>query len=173
MTFGFEKVLIIDWDYHHGNGTQNAFYADPTVLFFSTHDWQAYPQTGDPSLSGEGEGRGLNINVHLDPGSVDDAFRRAFDEQLLPAAAAFKPELVLVSAGFDSKRDDQLGEFDLTPDGFAALTATATQIARTHAAGRLVSVLEGGYADRGSSYTYHGLAQSVEAHVRALVSASG
>jgi len=173
LAFGVKRVLIVDWDYHHGNGTEWAFYDDPTVLFFSTHNWHAYPGTGDPQRQGAGAGLGYNINVHLDPGAGDDAFRRAFDEHLLPAASAFKPELVLVSAGFDSKRDDQLGEFDLTPGGFAALTADVTEIARTHAAGRLVSVLEGGYADRGSSYTYHGLAQSVEAHVRALVSGSG
>lgn len=168
--FGLKRVLIIDWDYHHGNGTEWAFYSDPSVLFFSTHDWQAYPGTGDPARTGQGAGKGFNINVHMECGSGDEAFEKVFDDKLLPAASAFKPELVLISAGFDSKRNDQLGCFDVTPCGFSKLTRKVMQLADEHAKGRIVSLLEGGYADRGSSYTYNGLASSVEAHVATLLS---
>jgi acetoin utilization deacetylase AcuC-like enzyme len=169
---GLKKVLIIDWDYHHGNGTEWAFYNDPGVLFFSTHDWQAYPGTGDPERKGEGQGYGYNINVHLDCGTGDDTICRAFDEQLLPAAEAFKPDLVLISAGFDSKRNDLLGCFDITPAGFSKLTRKAMDIAEASADGRLVSLLEGGYADADNrnSYTFYGLAAAVAAHVGTLIS---
>ena len=95
---GFERVLIIDWDYHHGNATQNAFYDDPSVLFFSTHDWQAYPGTGDPSLTGDGEGTGLNINAHLDCGARDIDMLRHWDAKLMSAASSFRPDFILVSA---------------------------------------------------------------------------
>jgi acetoin utilization deacetylase AcuC-like enzyme len=140
------------------------------VLFFSTHNQQAYPGTGDPARTGEGAGTGFNINVHLDCGAGDATFDEIFDDKLIPAAASFKPELVLISAGFDSKRNDQLGCFDITPCGFSRLTRKVMQLAEEHAQGRVVSLLEGGYADSGSSYTYNGLASSVEAHVATLLS---
>jgi acetoin utilization deacetylase AcuC-like enzyme len=168
---GVKRVLIVDWDYHHGNGTEAVFYSDPSVLFFSTHDWRAYPGTGDPTRVGAGAGRGFNINIHMECGSDDDAFCRVFDERLRPAADAFKPELVLISAGFDSKRGDELGCFDLTPCGFSKLTRRVMDIADAHARGRLVSLLEGGYSDRNSE-RYDGLARSVEAHVATLISGS-
>ena len=124
QSLGFEKVLVIDWDYHHGNGTQNAFYDDPSVLFFSSHDWHAYPGTGDPSLTGAGEGSDLNINVHLDCGARDRDMLAAWDKKLLPAVASFEPDFVLISAGFDSRKDDLLGCFDVTDDAFARMTRT-------------------------------------------------
>ena len=148
---GFDRVLIIDWDYHHGNATQNAFYDDPSVLFFSTHDWQAYPGTGDPSLTGEGDGTGLNINVHLDCGARDVDMLRAWDSKLLSAAAAFRPDFIIVSAGFDSRQDDLLGCFDLTDDVFRRMTRTAMDLAEDYAGGRLVSLLEGGYNVEGNA----------------------
>jgi acetoin utilization deacetylase AcuC-like enzyme len=173
---GVKRVLIVDWDYHHGNGTEWAFYSDPSVLFFSTHDWQAYPGTGDPARRGQGAGLGYNINVHLSCGAGDDTFVKAFDQHLLPAAAKFKPQLILISAGFDSKKDDQLGCFALTPCGYSRLTRKLMTLAADHASGRIVSLLEGGYADSGSgsggAYTYNGLARSVEAHVATLLSGS-
>ncbi len=159
---GLERVLIIDWDYHHGNGTQNAFYDDPSVLFFSTHDWQAYPGTGDPSLTGEGEGSGLNINAHLDCGARDVDMLRHWDAKLLSAASDFRPDLVLVSAGFDSRRDDLLGCFELTDDVFRRMTRTAMDLADDHTGGRLVSLLEGGYNVEGS-------ALAAAAHVETLL----
>jgi acetoin utilization deacetylase AcuC-like enzyme len=160
--FGFEKILIIDWDYHHGNGTQNAFYSDPTVLFFSTHDRQAYPGTGDPALTGDGEGRGLNINVHLDCGAKDVDMLTAWDKKLLPAVHQFKPDFVLLSAGFDSRKDDPLGCFDVTDDAFEKMTQTAMDIADDYCEGRLVSLLEGGY-------NAHGQAKAVVTHVSTLL----
>jgi len=166
QSLGFDKVMIIDWDYHHGNGTQNAFYDDPTVLFFSSHDWRAYPGTGDPSLRGEGEGTGLNINVHLDCGARDREMLTAWDQKLLPAAAKFEPDFIIISAGFDSRKDDLLGCFDVTDDAFARMTRTTMDIANTYCAGRIVSLLEGGY-------NLEGLAKAVAAHVGELVQASG
>ena len=148
---GFERVLIIDWDYHHGNGTQNAFYDDPSVLFFSTHDWRAYPGTGDPSLTGDGDGSDLNINAHLDCGSRDVDMLRHWDSKLLPAVSRFRPDFIIVSAGFDSRRDDLLGCFDLTDDVFRRMTRTVMDLAEDYAGGRLVSLLEGGYNVEGNA----------------------
>lgn len=159
---GFERVLIIDWDYHHGNGTQNAFYDDPSVLFFSTHDWQAYPGTGDPSLTGEGEGTGLNINAHLDCGSRDADMLRHWDSKLLSAASRFRPDFIIVSAGFDSRQNDLLGCFDLTDEVFRRMTRTAMDLAEDYTGGRLVSLLEGGYNVEGN-------ALAAAAHVETLL----
>jgi len=160
---GVERVLIIDWDYHHGNGTQNAFYDDPSVLFFSTHDWQAYPGTGDPTLTGAGEGAGLNINAHLDCGARDVDMLRNWDSKLLSAVDSFRPDFIIVSAGFDSRRDDLLGCFDLTDDVFRRMTRTAMALADDYAGGRLVSLLEGGYNVEGN-------ALAAAAHVETLLS---
>lgn len=162
QSLGYEKVLIIDWDYHHGNATQNAFYEDPTVLFFSSHDWQAYPGTGDPSLTGAGEGSGLNINVHLGCHARDKDMLDAWDKKLLPVAAKFEPDFILISAGFDSRREDLLGCFDVTDDAFARMTRTAMDVARDYCGGRVVSLLEGGY-------NVDGLAKAAAAHVGALL----
>ncbi len=160
--FGYEKILIIDWDYHHGNATQNAFYDDPTVLFFSTHDWHGYPGTGDPSLIGRGDGRGKNINIHLDCGAKDIDMLNSWDTRLLPAVRKFEPNFVLISAGFDSRKDDLLGCFDVTDDAFNRMTRTAMDIADEYCEGRLVSLLEGGY-------NLDGLARAVVTHVSTLL----
>ena len=159
---GFERVLVIDWDYHHGNATQNAFYDDPSVLFFSAHDWAAYPRTGDPALTGEGEGSGLNINVHLDCGATDADMLARWDDTLSPAVAAFDPDFVIVSAGFDSRVDDLLGCFALTDDAFRRMTRTAMDYADTCCDGRLVSLLEGGY-------NLDGTALATAAHIETLL----
>lgn len=158
-----DKILIVDWDYHHGNGTEWAFYDDPSVLVFSTHDKQAYPGTGSPSRTGEGAGEGFNINVHLPCGSGDKEIVEAFRESLVPAAKVFKPEFILVSAGFDSRIDDRLGCFEITDDGFNQLTAIVKKLAHDFAGNRLVSVLEGGYNPRGT-------AQAVVNHLKSLKS---
>lgn len=162
QAWGYDRVLIIDWDYHHGNATQNAFFDDPSVLFYSTHDWAAYPQTGDPSLVGEGEGRGTNINVHLDCGSRDIDMLRAWDAELEPAIVDFDPDLVIVSAGFDSRQEDLLGCFDVTDDAFRRMTRRAMAYADSCCEGRLVSLLEGGY-------NIEGLAMATAAHVETLL----
>ena len=159
---GFEKVLIIDWDYHHGNGTQNAFYDDPSVLFFSAHDFFAYPGTGHPSLTGEGEGSGFNINAHLDCGSRDTDMLRQWDNLLLPAVNRFRPDFIILSAGFDSRQDDLLGCFDLTDDVFRRMTRISLDLADEHCGGRVVSLLEGGY-------NVAGTALATAAHVESLI----
>ncbi len=158
----YEKILIIDWDYHHGNATQDSFYSDPSVLFFSTHNQFAYPGTGDPAMQGEGAGLGYNINAHLDTGATDDDMKRAWEEQLLPKVETFKPDFVLISAGFDSRKDDTLGTFTITDSCFSYITKLALDIADTYCKGRLVSLLEGGY-------NIGGLALAVEAHISTLL----
>jgi acetoin utilization deacetylase AcuC-like enzyme len=159
--YGVERVLIADWDVHHGNGTQDIFYQDGSVLFFSTHQSPWYPGTGARSETGEGVGAGKTINCPLPAGSGAGEVIGAFREQLLPAARAFEPDLVLLSAGFDSRIDDPLGQFRLTDADFRELTGIMLKIAADACAGRLVSVLEGGY-------NLDGLAMASEAHVRAL-----
>ena len=161
---GFEKILVIDWDYHHGNATQNAFYDDPTVLFFSAHDWQAYPGTGDPSLTGEGDGAGFNINAHLECESKDVDMLRYWDRLLSPAVASFRPDFVLISAGFDSRMDDLLGCFDLTDNSFRQMTRMAMDYAHDSCDERVVSLLEGGY-------NVNGTALATAAHVETLLGA--
>lgn len=159
------KVLIIDWDYHHGNGTEHFFYDDPGVLFFSTHNRRDYPGTGVPANTGAGEGKGLNINVHCDCGTTDDEMMSAWEEHLIPAVKHFQPEIIFISAGFDSRKDDLLGCFDVTDSGFIRLTQTAMDIARTYSQGRIVSVLEGGY-------NISGLASAASAHLQTLINYS-
>jgi acetoin utilization deacetylase AcuC-like enzyme len=162
---GLEKVLIVDWDVHHGNGTQEIFYADPSVFYFSTHQWPWYPGTGSPKEIGEGKGAGTTLNCPFPAGAGrEEIVEQAFRGKLLPAADRFKPDLVLISAGFDSRAGDPLGGFRLADEDFADLTRLVAGIAREHAGGRLVSVLEGGYA-------LEGLASASAAHVRALMEA--
>jgi acetoin utilization deacetylase AcuC-like enzyme/formylglycine-generating enzyme required for sulfatase activity len=156
------KVLIIDWDVHHGNATQDDFYEDGRVMYFSTHLHPFYPRTGTEDQKGKGKGEGLILNVPLPEGTGDDAFKKIYDEKLKPAALAFKPDFILISAGFDSARGDLLGKLDLTPDGYSALTKKIREIADATCKGRIVSMLEGGY-------NLDSLADSVEAHVRALM----
>ncbi len=159
---GVGRVLVADWDVHHGNGTQDIFYEDGSVLFFDTHQHPLYPGTGRSDETGRGAGAGLTINCPFPAGAGRREIVAAFREQLVPAAEAFRPDLVLVSAGFDSRVGDPLGGFRLTDDDFAELTGIVMGIAATHCDGRLVSTLEGGYA-------LDGLASAAAAHVRALM----
>lgn len=156
-----DRVLIIDWDVHHGNGTQDTFYSDGSVMFFSTHQHPWYPGTGMSGENGEGKGKGRILNSPLPAGSGGGEILAAFRERLLPAANAFRPALVIVSAGFDSRMGDPLGRFQLTDADFATMTGIAMEIAQRHAQGRVLSVLEGGYS-------LEGLSAGVTAHVRAL-----
>jgi len=160
--YGLGKVLIVDWDVHHGNGTQDIFYEDGTVFYFSTHQWPWYPFTGREEEIGEGPGRGATLNVPLPGGSGDGELTEAFENKLLPAAQKFKPEFVLISAGFDSRNADPLGRFRVTDEGFRKLTRIMLQIARESAEDRLVSILEGGYS-------MAGLSMAVPAHVEVLL----
>jgi acetoin utilization deacetylase AcuC-like enzyme len=156
-----QRVLIVDWDYHHGNGTQDTFYEDGSVFYFSTHDYGAYPGTGSATETGKGAGSGKIVNVPLPKGAGDADILRAFQTKLIPAARNFKPDFILISAGFDSMRRDLLGQFDITPEGFAAITRVVVMLADELCQGRVVSVLEGGYR-------LDGLADSAAAHVKAL-----
>lgn len=142
---GLERVLIVDWDVHHGNGTEAIFADDPNVLFFSTHQFPFYPGTGALHHQGRGEGLGRTVNVPLAAGATDADLRLAFTEILRPVADAFRPELVLVSAGFDAHRLDPLGQMAITEEGFADLCAEVVTIADAHAQGRMALLLEGGY----------------------------
>jgi acetoin utilization deacetylase AcuC-like enzyme len=159
---GLSRVLIADWDVHHGNGTQDIFYSDGTVFFFSTHQHPWYPGTGAPEETGEGVGKGTTLNSPFPAGSGRKEILGAFQEKLLPAARAFHPDLVLISAGFDSRIGDPLGNFLLTDADFTDLTKVLREIADQSAGGRLVSILEGGYS-------LEGLAAGVRAHVEALM----
>lgn len=159
-TFNINKVLIIDWDYHHGNATQDTFYEDGSVLFCSSHDFYGYPRTGNPNMTGKGAGAGLNINIHLEPDSDEDDLKRDWESKLLPKVESFKPEFVFISAGFDSRVDDIKGNLAITDTGFAELTKIALDIAKTYANDRLVSMLEGGYYINGTaSATVHHVAE--------------
>ena len=143
--YGIERVLIVDWDVHHGNGTQGTFYADPTVFYFSTHQFPHYPGSGDSGEVGEGKGRGYTLNVPMRGGAGDEEYVAAFQELLVPAMEEFRPEFILISAGFDGHRRDPLAGIDLTTEGYGRLTSIVRGMADRHASGRLVSVLEGGY----------------------------
>ncbi len=160
--YGLKKILIVDWDYHHGNATEVMFYDDPSVLCFSTHDRHAYPGTGDPARKGTGKGLGYNINVPLPCGTNDAMIMNIFQNVLLPTADKFAPDIVLISAGFDSREQDLLGCFDITDAGYASMTKTVMQIAAEHCQHRLISVLEGGY-------NLPGTAAAVVTHVATLL----
>ena len=155
------RVLIADWDVHHGNGTQAMFYEDDSVFFFSTHQSHWYPGTGDATERGAGKGKGFTLNCPFPAGAGGKEIIGAFTDRLAPAAAKFRPELVLISAGFDSRAGDPLGRFRLTDEDFATLTRVMQAIADEHAGGRLVSLLEGGY-------DLAGLGRATAAHVDAL-----
>ncbi|MFZ4766986.1 MAG: histone deacetylase [Roseimicrobium sp.] len=159
---GAEKVLIVDWDVHHGNGTQDIFFEDGSVLFFSSHQSPWYPFTGHAEETGSGQGRQCTMNCPLPAGSGMKEIGSAVLDRLLPVAAKFKPDLVMISAGFDSRVGDPLGRFQLTDEDFAGLTKHLMDFADSYCEGRLVSVLEGGY-------NLGGLASAVKAHVETLV----
>ena len=159
---GLPRVLIVDWDVHHGNGTQHLFEDDPSVFYFSVHQFPLYPGTGAASERGRGDGLGTTLNRPLPPGSGDEAFLRALREDLVPAAADFRPDLVLVSAGFDAHAADPLAGLNVSTEAFGEATRIVAGLAEELAGGRLVSVLEGGY-DLGA------LSASAAAHVAALL----
>ena len=160
---GIEKVLIVDWDVHHGNGTQEIFYDDATVFYFSTHQWPCYPGTGRAGETGSGSGKGFTLNAPFPPGSGRREILGAFKEKLVPAMERFRPEFIFISAGFDSRELDIIGNFLLTDDDFSELTRIVIAIASKYAGDRVVSVIEGGYS-------LAGLALAAGAHVKALSS---
>jgi acetoin utilization deacetylase AcuC-like enzyme len=155
---GAERVAIVDWDVHHGNGTQDIFWTDPSVLYCSTHQMPLYPGTGARSETGVGN----IVNAPLAPNSDGDAFRDAFDSRILPAIDAFRPDLIVISAGFDAHHRDPLAEINLVEDDFSWATGKLLDRAARFSSNRLVSLLEGGY-------DLQGLALSVAAHVARLM----
>ncbi len=159
---GFERVLIVDWDVHHGNGTQHIFEEDPSVFYYSSHQMPLYPGTGFARERGRGRGAGATLNVPLAEGDGDEPFLSALSDRLAPAMEAFRPEFVLVSAGFDAHRSDPLGGLDVRTEAFAEATRIVRALAERHASGRIVAVLEGGY-------DLEALAESAAAHVEALL----
>ena len=144
--FSVKRLLIVDWDVHHGNGTQNSFYEDPRVLYFSVHRHGFfYPGTGAATEIGAGKGKGFNVNVPLSNGCGDGEYGNIFERFLKPIALEYRPELILVSAGFDIHYDDPLGGMQVTEKGFARMTQVLAEIAEATARGRMVITLEGGY----------------------------
>eukprot|EP00667_Euglena_gracilis_P014973 EG_transcript_15547 len=160
------RVLIVDWDYHHGNGTQAAFYDDPNVFQFHTHEYGAYPGTGHASEKGEGAAHGNVVNCPQEPGTGDDAFVTLYEDVLVPCAQKFKPDLILVSAGYDGHLEDPLGNFAITSEGFARLTRILMRVAAEHCGERLALFLEGGY-------NVQAQAEAVSCTVRELLAGSG
>ena len=156
---GAERVAIVDWDVHHGNGTQEIFWGDASVLYASTHEMPLYPGTGAPSERGE---HGTIVNAPLRAGDGTDVFRDAFESAILPRLEAFRPDLVIISAGFDAHWRDPLANINLKEADFTWATQKLMEIADRHAGGRLVSILEGGY-------DLEGLSKSAAAHVMALM----
>ncbi len=142
---GAERVMILDWDVHHGNGTQHFYETRRDVLFLSSHQYPFYPGTGGPEEIGRGAGQGFTVNCGLPAGQTDADYGAVFEDLFLPIADAFAPDLVLVSAGFDPHARDPLAEMEVSERGFAAMCAAMRRLAAAHCDGRLVLVLEGGY----------------------------
>jgi acetoin utilization deacetylase AcuC-like enzyme len=142
---GCARVAIVDYDVHHGNGTQWIFYEDPTVLFVSSHQFPFYPGTGAESEKGRGEGHGFTLNIPLDAGAQDTEIEQKYEQLVYPALRAFKPDLLMISAGFDAHELDPLGQLRMTTAGFGRLTASMLKVAGEVCSGRVVLVTEGGY----------------------------
>jgi acetoin utilization deacetylase AcuC-like enzyme len=160
--YGVERIAILDWDVHHGNGTQEIFYEDNSVFYISLHQYPFYPGTGSAEETGEGKGEGFTLNCPMKAGSGDREYREAFMRKILPSLHAFKPDLIMISAGFDAHRDDPLANINLTDESFAWMTEALKEVAQKYGSGRIVSVLEGGY-------NLQALAVSVERHLAKLL----
>jgi acetoin utilization deacetylase AcuC-like enzyme len=158
---GLERVAVLDWDVHHGNGTQHIFEADPGILYVSLHQYPWYPGTGARTERGRGDGEGATLNCPMSPGDGDPEYLQAFEADVLPAIEAFDPQFVLVSAGFDAHARDPLSMTQVTTDGFRRMSRLVADLAAARCGGRVVSLLEGGY-------DLDGLAESVQAHLEEL-----
>lgn len=160
---GFTKVAILDWDVHHGNGTQEIFYTSKNVLFISIHQYPFYPGTGSKDEIGEGEGFGYTLNIPMQRGSMDSDYRKAFENQILPKLEEFEPEIILISAGFDAHKNDPLGGMELTTKAYEWMTERVVTFSEQSCKGRIISFLEGGYS-------LPDLAESVRVHSEILIS---
>ena len=159
----FDKILILDWDVHHGNGTQHTFEEDPSVLYVSTHQYPYYPGTGAYSETGIGRGEGATLNCPLPAGAGDAEHEHVWRERILPKIERFAPQMILVSAGFDGHRDDPLAQTNLSTEFYRWMTQRVMELADKHCDGRLVSILEGGY-------NIERLAECVSMHIGELSS---
>ncbi len=160
--YQMEKVAIVDWDVHHGNGTQYIFYDDPSVLYISTHQFPLYPGTGREDEKGKGEGKGFTLNCPMEGGLGDKEYESVFEQIILPKLETFRPQFILISAGFDAHRDDPLAGMNVSANGFGQLTQLVAGAANSLCEGRVISCLEGGY-------DLHALAESVERHIIKLM----
>ena len=163
--YGLEKIVILDWDVHHGNGTQHSFESDPSIFYISLHQYPHYPGTGAYSETGIGDGSGTTLNCPMPAGSDDSHYEQAFREKILPAVNSYSPDVILISAGFDAHQADPLGSINLSTAFYAWMTERMLETADQHANGRLISVLEGGYA-------LDALAASVSGHLQSLAGIS-
>ncbi|MFC1624086.1 histone deacetylase [Candidatus Omnitrophota bacterium] len=160
--YKLNRILILDWDVHHGNGTEEIFYKDPSVFYISLHQYPHYPGTGSKEDIGEGKGKGFNLNIPMPSGSGDTDYINAFQDVIAPALKEFKPEFILISAGFDGHKDDPLSTINLTEDGYKRMTEILKAMASTYTGNKLLSVLEGGY-------NLLSLSNSIEQHLLALM----
>ena len=158
---GLERIAIVDWDVHHGNGTQHAFEEAPDVMYVSTHQYPYYPGTGGVDETGHGAGRGSIVNCPMTAGAGNTAYERAFAETIVPALDMFRPDALIISAGFDAHQDDPLAQINLTTAFYGWMTERLAEVADSHAGGRIISVLEGGYNLRR-------LAESAATHIDML-----
>jgi acetoin utilization deacetylase AcuC-like enzyme len=158
---GAERVFLIDWDVHHGNGTQDIFWYDPSVFYFSTHQYPYYPGTGAATERGQGKGEGATLNIPLSAGTPARSHREAFRDALREIEKISPPDLIIISAGFDSRRGDPLGGLLLEDTDFREMTKEVMEMADRHAGGRVVSILEGGY-------NLETLGETVRTHITAL-----
>ncbi len=159
--YGIGKIMILDWDVHHGNGTQNAFYSDDNVLFVSLHQYPHYPGTGSGRETGKGKGKGYTVNFPMKAGSNDDDYLKHFNEKIIPLAHDFKPGFVLISAGYDAHSRDPLGGIRLSSGVYSEFTKIMLDIADKHCGGNVVCFLEGGY-------DFTGLSESVYNTIKTL-----
>jgi acetoin utilization deacetylase AcuC-like enzyme len=159
---GLKRVAIFDWDVHHGNGTQEIFYEDPSVLYVSTHQYPYYPGTGSASERGKGKGEGFTLNLPLSAGTDGKEYVKLFKEKIVPALQEFKPDILLISAGFDAHKDDPLAAIFLDESTYSEVTRMLAEFAEKCCQGRIVSVLEGGY-------DLQALPRCVEAHLQQLM----
>ena len=161
-TKGLNKIFIFDWDVHHGNGSQHSFYSDPSIYYSSTHQYPFYPGTGAKEETGTGDGLGTTLNLPMDAYSDDDDYLSAVENKLIPEIQHYKPDLIIISAGFDAHQNDPLAQIQLTTDCFGKMTELLMGIARDVCDGRLLSMLEGGY-------DYDALSDSVRLHMQTLL----
>jgi len=159
--YGLKRIVILDWDVHHGNGTEEVFYQDNGIFYISLHQYPHYPGTGSKEDVGEGKGKNFNLNIPMKAGDGDFEYIKAFKELILPRIEVFRPEFILISAGFDGHRDDPLSSINLTEDGYSEMTSMVKNAASLFSGNHMVSVLEGGY-------NLSSLANAVHSHLTAL-----